>query len=229
MSSAFHPQSDGQTEAVNKTIGMYLRCMTGARPRNCITWLPWAEFVYNSSFHTALNETPFKLVYGRDPPTFHSYESGEIRVAAVAQSMAERNEFIEDVRLRLEQAQQYAKLQYDKYHRELVLQVRDWVRAKLRHRPIASIADQPCGKLAPRFFRPYKIVDKINEVAYKLDLPSGARIHNVFHVGLPPDELPALPPMKHGVVIPTPEQALKVHLCRGVRRILVRWKGQPTS
>jgi hypothetical protein len=121
MFSAFHPQSDGQTEAVNKTIGMYLCCMTGARPRNWITWLPWAKFVYNSSFHTALKETPFKLVYGQDPPTFRSYDSGEIRAIAVAQSMAERDEFIENVRLRLEQAQQYAKLQYDKSHRELVL------------------------------------------------------------------------------------------------------------
>jgi transposase InsO family protein len=202
MSSAFHPQSDGQTEAVNKTIGMYLRCMTGAHPRNWITWLPWAEFVYNSSFHTTLKETPLKLVYGWDPPTFRSYDIGEIRVAAVAQSMAERDEFIEDVRLRLEQAQQYAKLQYDKSHRELVLQVEDWVWVKLCHRPIASVAHQPRGKPAPCFFRPYKIVDKINEVAYKLDLPSSARIHNVFHagllkkfIGLPPDEPPALPPM----------------------------------
>jgi hypothetical protein len=84
--------------------------MTGECPRNWITWLPWVEFVYNSSFHTALKETLFKLVYGRDPPTFRSYDNGEIRVAAVVQSMAERDEFTEDVHLRLEQAQQYAKL-----------------------------------------------------------------------------------------------------------------------
>jgi hypothetical protein len=59
MSSAFHPQTDGQSEAVNKAIAMYLRCITGDRPRDWLDWLPWAEFCYNSSFHTALRTTPF--------------------------------------------------------------------------------------------------------------------------------------------------------------------------
>ncbi|WVZ84054.1 hypothetical protein U9M48_031130 [Paspalum notatum var. saurae] len=49
VSSAFHPQSDGQSEAVNKEIGMYLRCMT--------------EFVYNTAYHSALKESPFEVVY----------------------------------------------------------------------------------------------------------------------------------------------------------------------
>lgn len=50
LSSAFHPQSDGQTEAVNKIIGMYLRCLTGDRPRQWMCWLSWAEYCYNTSF-----------------------------------------------------------------------------------------------------------------------------------------------------------------------------------
>lgn len=50
MSSAFHPQSDGQFEAANKIITMYLRCLTGDRPRHWLEWLPWAEFCYNSSY-----------------------------------------------------------------------------------------------------------------------------------------------------------------------------------
>lgn len=44
MSTAFHPQTDGQSEAVNKTIGMYLRCMAGDRPCSWLEWLPWAEY-----------------------------------------------------------------------------------------------------------------------------------------------------------------------------------------
>jgi len=44
FTSAFHPQSDGQSEATNKIIAMYLRCLTGDRPRQWVRWLPWAEF-----------------------------------------------------------------------------------------------------------------------------------------------------------------------------------------
>jgi len=104
MSSAFRPQTDDQTEAVNKAIGMYLRCLTGDRPRQWVRWLPWAEYVYNTAYQTTLKATPFRIVYGRDPPTIYLYEPGETRVAAVAKNMADPDEFLADVRYHLEQA-----------------------------------------------------------------------------------------------------------------------------
>ncbi|KAK5820460.1 hypothetical protein PVK06_025507 [Gossypium arboreum] len=67
FSSTYHPQSDGQTEVVNRTIEMYLRCLFSDRPQQWIDWVPWAEYCYNTSYHTALRGTPFQLVYGRDP------------------------------------------------------------------------------------------------------------------------------------------------------------------
>jgi hypothetical protein len=229
MSSAFHPQTDGQAEAVNKMIDMYLRCITGDRPRNWVRWLPWAEYIYNTAFHTALGDTPFRLVYGRDPPSIRSYEAGDIRVAAVAQSMSERNAFLEDVRVRLEQAQQHAKQAYDRHHREVSFSVGEWVWLHLRHRPMASISEQQKGKLRPRFYGSYCIKEKINDVAFRLELPKGARLHDVFHVGLlkkfigsPPDAPPVLPPIQNGAIVPIPNRALKVQLCRGVRQILIQ-------
>ena len=54
MSLAFHPQTDGQSEAINKTITIYLRCLTGDCPREWLDWLPWVEFCYNSAYHTSL-------------------------------------------------------------------------------------------------------------------------------------------------------------------------------
>jgi hypothetical protein len=104
MMTAFHPQSDGQSEAANRVVITYLRCLIGDRPRQWLHWLPWAEYLFNTAYQTSLWDTPFCVVYGRDLPSIRSYEPGETRVAAVAKSMEEREEFLADVRYRLEQA-----------------------------------------------------------------------------------------------------------------------------
>ena len=72
MSTAFHPQIDMQSEVVNMVIAMYLRCVTGDRPHAWVDWLSWAEYCYNTSFHTTLRATPFEVVYGRSRlPSYH--------------------------------------------------------------------------------------------------------------------------------------------------------------
>jgi hypothetical protein len=76
LSTAFHPQMDGQSEVVNKVIAMYLRCAIGDRPRSWVEWLSWAEYCYNTSFHTALCSTPFEVVYGRSPPPLLPHKVG---------------------------------------------------------------------------------------------------------------------------------------------------------
>ncbi|WVZ62966.1 LOW QUALITY PROTEIN: hypothetical protein U9M48_012652 [Paspalum notatum var. saurae] len=151
MSSAFHPQSDGQSEAVNKTISMYLRCITGDRPRQWLRWLPWAEFVYNTAYHSK-GDT---VVYGQEPPTIRSYDSGDCKVAVVAQAMEE--EFLADVRARLLQAQEMAKRNYDRGHRDLSFAVGDWVWLCLRHCAPASLQVAK-GKLRPRYYGPYSVL-----------------------------------------------------------------------
>jgi hypothetical protein len=98
---------------------MYLRCLTGDRPCDWLRWLPWVEYVFNTAYQSSLRETPFRVVYGRDPPSIPSYEPGETRVAAVATTMEERAEFLEDIRHRLEQAQAVQKRYYDRAHRSV--------------------------------------------------------------------------------------------------------------
>ena len=90
MSTAFHPQTDGQSEAVNKAITMYLRCLTGDRPRDWLDWLSWAEFCYNTAYHTTLQTTPFQVVYGRPPPDLLPYVPGEARTEAVDTMLSNR-------------------------------------------------------------------------------------------------------------------------------------------
>jgi len=236
MTTAFHPQSDGQTEAANKIIVMYLRCITGDRPRQWLRWLPWAEFVYNTAFQTALKTTPFAIIYGRDPPSIRSYEPGESRVPAVAKSMAARDELLGDARVRLEQAQEVYNKHYNKHHREVHFAVGDWVWLRLRHRHPASLQGTTKGKLRPRFYGPYRITAIINEVAYRLELPAGAKLHDVFHVGLvkkfvgtPPSAPPAVPPTHHGTTQPVPDRVTQARLARGMRQVLLHWKDEPAA
>jgi hypothetical protein len=236
MTSAFHPQSDGQTEAANRVIAMYLRCFTGDRPRQWLRWLPWAEYTYNTAYQSSLRDTPFRVVYGRDPPSIRSYEPGDSKVAAVAKSMEEREEFLADVKYRLEQAQAVQKLYYDKHHRKVSYSVGDWVLLRLRHRPVASLSQTTKGKLQPRFFGPYRVSELINDVAVRLELPPRAKLHDVFHVGLlkkwvgdPPTTPPPLPNIHHGAVEPEPEQVVRARMARGVRQVLVQWKGQSAA
>jgi hypothetical protein len=149
FTSAFHPQADGQSEATNKIVAMYLRCLTGDRPRQWLQWLPWAEFCYNSSFQTSLRTTPFRVVYGRDPPSLRSYSPEEARLPAVDAQLRECDEFLQEVRDRLEQAQQHHKDCYDRKHRQLEFQVGQWVWLRLLHRPMASMGVAGVGSVGP--------------------------------------------------------------------------------
>ena len=89
---------------VNKVIAMYLRCVTGDRPRAWVDWLLWAEYCYNTSFHTVLRTTPFEVVYGRPPPLMLPYTPGMARTEAADALLRSRDEVLAEVRQRLLQA-----------------------------------------------------------------------------------------------------------------------------
>jgi hypothetical protein len=136
-------------------------------------------------------------------------------VAAVAKSMEKRAEFLADIRHRLEQAQALQKKQYDKHHREVSYQVGDWALLRLRQRAATSLPQRTTGKLKPWYFRPYCVIELINDVAVRLALPPRARLHDVFHIGLlkkfhgtPPEAPPSLAPIHHGAAALEPERAV---------------------
>ncbi|KAF2324373.1 hypothetical protein GH714_013212 [Hevea brasiliensis] len=117
FSSAYHPQSDGQTEVVNRTIEMYLCCFTSDRPCHWFQWLSWVEYYYNTSYHFSLKATPFEVVYGRSPLKMLSYCPGLAKLDAVDQELKAQDMVQLDLRNRLLQAQNDMKTIYDSKHR----------------------------------------------------------------------------------------------------------------
>lgn len=83
MSTAYHSQSDGQTEIVNCFLETYLHCFTSSRPKEWSKWLSCAEWWYNTNIHEAPKLTLYEVVYGVPPPHFLSYVKGTTRVQAV--------------------------------------------------------------------------------------------------------------------------------------------------
>ncbi|KAJ9541634.1 hypothetical protein OSB04_028140 [Centaurea solstitialis] len=171
MSSAYHPKSDGQTEVINRCLETYLHCFAIDQPKSWALWIPWAEFWYNSTFHGSTGRSPFEVVYGQKTPTIVKFIPGEIRVEAVGQELRDRDEALKQLKSQLAKAQAIMKEQADKKRRDIHFQIGEWVNVKLKPYRQMSVAQRIHQKLAARFFGPFKIVEKIGSVAYKLDLP----------------------------------------------------------
>ncbi|TYK05651.1 Retrotransposable element Tf2 [Cucumis melo var. makuwa] len=181
-STAFHPQTDGQTERVNRCLETYLRCFCNEQPTKWHKCIPWAELWYNTTFHALAKTTPFQVVYGRPPPPLVRYGDIKSNNNSVEQLLKERDLVISALKENLIMTQNRMKKQADLHRRELKFKVGDEVYLKLRPYRQRSLARKRCENLAPKFYGAYRIVEEIGEVAYRLNLPPEAIIHNVFHV-----------------------------------------------
>lgn len=101
FSSAYHAQTDGQTEVVNRTLEMYSCCFTSSEPKQWSKWLTWTEFCYNTSVHSTTEKTPFEVVYGRQPPVLLNYAPTTAKVAAVEDKLIERDAIVRMLERRL--------------------------------------------------------------------------------------------------------------------------------
>ncbi|WVZ23343.1 hypothetical protein V8G54_001887 [Vigna mungo] len=182
MSSSYHPETDGQTEVVNRCLEAYLRCFVSEQPKNWSYSVPWAELWYNTTFHGATGKTPFEIVYGRTPPSLVRFTQGETCVEAVAADLVDRDEAIRQLKYHLLRAQQQMKKYADKKRRFMQLEVGEWVFIKLRPHRQSTIARRIIQKLAPRYYGPFLVVEKKGEVSYKVQLPESAKVHPVFHI-----------------------------------------------
>jgi hypothetical protein len=177
--TAYHHQTDGQTERVNQCLEMFLWCCIHDSPKKWKSLLPLIEFWYNTSFHSSLGCSPFKVLYGYDPIIAAAPMLPVTNNKSVEELLADRQVHTTLIKSNLAKARNRIKLQADKQHTDQEFQVGDEVLLKLQPY-IQSLVAYP--KISFKFYGPYKILTKVEKVAYKLELPQDNLIHPVFHV-----------------------------------------------
>jgi hypothetical protein len=181
-SSAYHPQTDGQTERVNQILEDMLRACIIHYGTSWDKYLALAEFSYNNSYQSSLQMAPFEALYGRRCQTPLSWsETGERKIFG-PDLVVKAEDKVKIIQANLKTAQSRQKSYADQRRKPLQFQVGDFV--YLRVSPTRGVQRFGIkGKLAPRYVGPFEILQICGPVAYKIHLPSQlAAIHDVFHV-----------------------------------------------
>lgn len=230
-SSAFHPQTDGQTERINQIMEQYLRCYVAYKQDNWCELLPFAEFTYNNTFQSSINSSPFKANYGFDP----RFDTQPALIPLNNEAENRITTLLENQQLlhrELEKAQAKQKLAADRYRlRPPNFSVGDKVWLVRKH----IKTNRPSDKLDYKKLGPFEIIQQINPVAFKLQLPVHFLIHPVFHVSLLEKYTPAHEPGRRMKVFPpdiienTPEyeveKILDAYYHNRKLYYVVSWKG----
>ena len=231
-SSPFHHQTNGLTERVNSVVEQYLRCFTNFKGSDWENYLYLAEFSYNNALQESSNYSPFFANYGYNPR--HSPEIPSIINVPRAEELVKNlTDLSKELKKNLESASKKQE-EYANRHRikppEFKANDKVWLNSSL-------VLRNKNKKLKPRKLGPFKIIQKVSPVTYKLDLPKKLRIHPIIHVS----ELEPYYEDTFGRNQPPPpvivnneeeyevEKILDKRTYYGKIQYLIKWKGYPIS
>lgn len=235
LSTAYHPQTDGQMEKMNQEIEQYLHLFVNHHQSDWADWLSLAEFQYNDKIHSATGQTPFYVNYGR-----HPWKGDMVTIEGKNKSVANFTSRIkairEEVVLALQHAMQKMKEQYDqnkKPSRKYNMGDKVWLEATNLK------TDQPMKKLDNKHFGPFQIIKQVGAGSYELDIPKTWKmVHPVFNETLLSPYHKAHYQIQHKEILPPleiidgnkeyeVEEVLDSRNRRGITKYLVHWKGYP--
>ena len=183
FSTAYHPQTDGQTEVVNRSLSTLLRALIKPNLKGWEECIPHAEFAYNRASHRATKRSPFEVVYGFNPNTaldilpLPLHERTDMDVDKRADYMKTLHE---STRATLEEHTKRQATKINKLKKPMIFEEGDLVWLHLRK---DRFPDERKSKLAPRGDGPFKVLKRINDNAYKIDIPTSKYlVHDTFNV-----------------------------------------------
>ncbi|GJY38817.1 putative reverse transcriptase domain-containing protein [Tanacetum coccineum] len=182
MSTAYHPQTDSQSERTIQTLEDMLRACVIDFGKGWYRHLPLVEFSYNNSYHTSIKAASFEALYGkkcRSPICWAKVGDAQLIGPEIVHETTEK---IIQIRKRIQASRDIQKRYADRRRKPLEFEVRDKVMLKVSPWK-GVIRFSKRGKLNPHYIGPFKILDKVGTVAYRLKLPAQLiRVHSTFHV-----------------------------------------------
>uniref|UniRef100_A0A2N9H3S5 Integrase catalytic domain-containing protein n=1 Tax=Fagus sylvatica TaxID=28930 RepID=A0A2N9H3S5_FAGSY len=184
FSTAFHPQTDGQSERTIQILEDMLRACVLDFKGSWIDHLTLVEFAYNNSYQASIEMAPYEALYGRRCRSPICWDEVGERKILGPEIVLKTCEKIELIRERLRVAQSRQKSYADTRRRDLEFEIGDMVFVRVA--PMKGVMRfGKKGKLSPRYVGPFEILERVGPVAYKLALPSAlSGIHNVFHISM---------------------------------------------
>ncbi|KAJ1589116.1 hypothetical protein NDA15_002508 [Ustilago hordei] len=232
LSTAYHPQTDGQTERVNQVVEQYLRMYCNYEQNDWADLLDTAAFVYNNTVHNSIGVSPFFACYGWNPKAHPDIPQRlGVNDPGRFEYLMDGKERCKYLQEQIREAQRRTVDQYNRKHKDIEFKVGDMVYINRRNWKTR----RPTPKLDTRFAGPYPVQERVGRRAYRITLPANLRVHDVFHVSmLEPAKTSSLPHRTDQPIIPSlPDEDLDFEVealidkrsFNGTTEYKVLWRG----